>query len=89
MVFSERAGEVQDEIGSALAELLESRGIPDPEGRAVLDEVVVCDGDGVTVTGTLLGGTVTALGYRGKSGARVLAGDEERPLQVRLSHAGR
>ena len=81
----ERAGERQDEIGSALAELLENRAIPDPEGRAVLDELLVCDGDELAVTGTLLGGTVTSLGSRGASGARVLAGDEERPLVVRAS----
>lgn len=82
----DRAGEGregQGQAGRALAELLENRGIPGPAGRPVLDELVVRDGEEVTVIGTLLGGTVTSFGDRGGSGARVLAGDEHRLLLVR------
>ncbi len=70
------------EIGGALGELLEQRAISAAEGRAILEELLVCDGDEVTVTGSILGGRVTSLGYRGASGARVLAGDAERPVRV-------
>ena len=75
-------GEPLGEIGSALAVLLESRGVVDAEGRAFLREHLVRDGDEVTVFGDVLGGKVTSVAYRGASGARVLAGSEERPLIV-------
>lgn len=85
---SEHRAEAPEEIGGALAELLENRAIPEVERGVVLDEHLVRDGDTVTVTGNLLGGTVTSLGYRGASGARVLAGDDERPLLVQVSPPG-
>ncbi len=73
------------EVGAALAELLESRAVDAaPADRlAVLEEHLVRDGDEVTVIGRTLGGTVTALGGRGPSRARVFSGDEDRPLIVR------
>lgn len=70
-------------IGDVLASLLEQRAIADAEGRAALGEVVVFDGDEVTVTGTVLGGKVTSLAYRGGSGPRVLAGTAAHLLRVR------
>ena len=70
-------------IGADLASLLEQRAIPDAEGRAKLREVVVHDGDEVTVIGAVLGGKVTSLAYRGGSGARVVAGTATHPLRVR------
>ncbi len=75
--------EPSDELGSDLASLLEQRAISAAEGRAQLEEVLVCDGDQVTVIGTVLGGQVTSLASRGASGARVLAGDAAHPLRVR------
>ncbi len=75
-------GEPLGEIGSALAALLERRGVVDAEGRAFLREHLVRDGDEVTVIGDVLGGKVTSVAYRGASGARVLAGSEGRPLIV-------
>jgi hypothetical protein len=73
------------EIGGALAELLEQRAIPGVDGTARLGEHLVCDGDEVTVIGKVLAGTVTSVGYRGATGARVLSGEEDHPLVVRAS----
>ena len=75
---------VRVELTSALQDLLAQRAIPDARGPATLDEVLIRDGDEVTVTGTILGGTVTSLGPRGARSPRVLAGDAERLLAVQI-----
>jgi len=78
------AAAIQAALAPALRDLLAQRGIPDAAGRAMLDEVLVRDGDEVTVTGTILGGTVTSLGARGARSPRVIAGDAERLLAVEI-----
>jgi len=82
---SEGSSEAPREDGRGLEDFLQSRGIPPSESRTVLSEHLVRDGDEITVIGTVLGGTVTSLGYRGASGARVLAGEDARPLVVHAS----
>jgi hypothetical protein len=67
-------------VDDELAEYLENRGIT--ADKLALDEVVLREGDVVTVSGLRLGASVaTAGGQR----ARVLAGDEARPLAVKIS----
>jgi hypothetical protein len=77
-------GPLPDEPSDTLEELLERRGILHEDRKSSLAEHLVRDGDEVTVIGKVLGGKVTSLGYRGASGARVIGGDEERPLVVRI-----
>ena len=77
------ASEIEIEIGSPLANLLEARGIPG-EGTAVLEEHLVRAGDQVTVVGEPLEGTVTSFGHGSAGKMRVLAGSEDRPLSVRV-----
>lgn len=62
-----------------LADLLDLRGIV-AHGALTLAETVICDGDRVSITGKRVGASVSLRGAR----ARVLAGDEARPLVVRL-----
>ena len=49
---------------------------------AVEEEILLRDGDAVTVTGSVLGGATVALANGQR--ARVLAGTEWRPLQIQL-----
>ena len=49
---------------------------------AVEEEILLRDGDAVTVTGIVLGGATVALANGQR--ARVLAGTEARPLRIRL-----
>lgn len=75
---------VPTKMTAALDEVLTSRGIEDGDGRAFLVEHLLRDGDEVRVTGDVLGGTVTALAYRSGGKSRVLAGDVDRPVAVRI-----
>lgn len=70
-------------VEDALEELLESRGITTkPDVPIPVEEVVLRDGDTVTVSGIKVGASI-ALAGGGR--ARVLAGDASRPLAVRIS----
>lgn len=73
------------EPGSALASLLSQRGVDTTATTtATLEEHLLRDGDRVTVIARELDGTVTSLGENTGPKSRVLAGDEDHPVVVRI-----
>lgn len=88
MLTKERAGmglEVTIEPGSALASFLSERGVDTSVTTTVtLEEHMFRDGDRVTVIARELDGTVTSLGENSRPKSRVLAGDEDHPVVVRI-----
>jgi hypothetical protein len=66
-----------------MAELLQHRGL-EPAGTVRAAEVVVREGDVVTVEAEVSGGAALSFGERASSRVRVAAGDESNPLVVRL-----
>ncbi|CAN5903258.1 hypothetical protein BH11MYX4_BH11MYX4_63430 [soil metagenome] len=74
------------EMTDVLDELLDIRGVGSKRSRLLLGEVVLRDGDEVTIEAAVVGAATVdkPVPYRGSARARVASGTEDAPLLVRI-----